>query len=163
MQITIHGTREQPGAWNTRMRQGQYAVFFHDARTDLMLDESGAPLHQDGSVAVFDTMAAAEEFAHGTIGRLPTVRAEIFDSSAGMVEKIHSESMERRYDPRRRARHDLQLGVGMVAGAVATAVYAALGNWQSIWAYIIGTKLLIVGTFIISRGLGWYLDHRRGN
>jgi hypothetical protein len=49
----------------------------------------------------------------------------------------------------------------MLLGAVGAATYAAMGNWQSIWAYIIGTKLLIIGCFIISRGLGWFLDQRR--
>jgi hypothetical protein len=149
-------------AWNHRMLPGQYALFFHDARTDVMLDEAGSVVQREDAVAVFESLDGAREYARETVERRPVLRAEIFDSRGGLVEKIYSETMRRRFDPRRLARRDVQIGGALLAGAAGTTTYAALGNWQSIWAYIIGTKLLIVGTFIISRGIGWYLDDRRG-
>jgi hypothetical protein len=118
-------------------------------------------LEPGGSATVFGSIESAREFARDTVAKHPRCKAEIFDSSPGLFETIYGEGQEQKCDPRRIAARDLKIGVPMLAGAVATATYAALGNWQSIWAYIIGTKLLIVGSFIVSRGLGWFLDQRR--
>src|ERR1700694_2689808 len=147
--IAIHGTAGEPGPWNSRLGKDQYAVFFYDARTDVMIDEAGSILQPDGGVAVFDSLGRAREFSREIVTARPMSRAEINNASAAVVETIHSASMERQFDPRRLATRDLQIGIPMLLGAVGTAIYAAMGNWQSIWAYIIGTKLLIIGCFII--------------
>lgn len=158
--VPIHGSRSR----SQRLTSAQFSVFFHDARTDLMLDESGNPLLSDGTVAVLDSLSAARAYAREIVERKTTLRAEIFDSQSavdGPLEQIHSDSMRARFDPRAMARRDVQIACVLLVGFIASATYSAMQNWQSIWAYLIGTKCLIVGVFIGSRGLGWYLEKRR--
>jgi hypothetical protein len=152
-----------PG-WNGLRNSGQFAVFFHEIRTDVMVDEAGITMERTGTVAVFGSLEDAREYAQGVVEKRPRQRGEIFAAgvgSGGPEEVVYSKSTGRRFDPRRLARRDVQVASAMLAGSVGTAVYAAVGGWKSIWAYIIGTKLLVIGSFIMSRGLGWYLEERK--
>ena len=149
-------------AWES-LRPGQYVVFVSNCRTDVVLGSDGRPADDETSVPVFDDLAAAEEYARRTVEPTPSVCACIYDHqgrSGDPVRRIYHESVRRRFDPVRRARRYAWAGAGFLCAFVIWALIASRDNERFLWFYLLGMKLLVVGTVLLVRGIGFFLGRR---
>ena len=145
---------------------GQFLVYLADVRTDILLDpQTGAIARQSPRIPTFNSFEDAAEYAEQAVRRFPKARADIYDHTgrAGdSLKRIYPPELRRRYDPRRRARRDTWLGGTLLAlFAIWSVTAATRSDMHFLWFYIVGMKLLVVGTVFFVRGVGWFLDNRR--
>jgi hypothetical protein len=150
-------------AWE-RLQPGQFAVFFSDPRTDVLVDERGGPAGVATSVAVFDSLAEAERYAGQIVTSGPVVCAAIYDHhgrAGDPLRRIYHESVRRRFDPQRSARRSAWVGGWFLVAFTVWAWIAAFSTDEHfLWFYILGVKLFILGTVLFVRGIGYFLGNR---
>ena len=154
-------------AW-TRLHDGQFVVYLSSARTDVLLDPStGALATGTTAIPVFDTLQDALQYAEEAVQRVPTARADLYDHhgrSGDAIRRIYPAALRRRYDPVRRAHRDTWVGSLLLAAFALWAVtFANRSNEHFLVFYIVGMKLLVLGSIFFIRGVGYFLDHRRPN
>ena len=150
-------------AWES-LSAGHYAVFLSNANSDVLIDGSGAIASGDTSVAVFDSIEAAEAFAKETVADSREICAAIYDHhgrSGDPLRRVYHEDIQHRFDLQRRARRDSWAGGCLLGAFVIWSVVAAkLSDMHFLWFYIIGMKLLVLGTILFVRGIGYFLGQK---
>jgi hypothetical protein len=152
-------------AWEA-LREGQAVVFLANARSEILLDSDGKPANGATSIPVFESIGEAEDYAERTVQRMPTVCAEIYDHrgrGGDPLERVYHESLRKHFDPERRARRYAWTG-GCLLGifAIWAVVAANRSNQHFLWFYLIGVKLLTLGTILFVRGMGFFIERRGG-
>ena len=74
-----------------KLRDGQHAVLAAEVQTGILLDVNGKRWRKDEPVErwrLFDSFAAAREFAVAEVARNPAVEFCIYDRKDHLVEKI---------------------------------------------------------------------------
>jgi hypothetical protein len=150
-------------AWD-HLCPGQFVVFFKDSRTDVVTDSAGRPADDFTSVAVFESVADAETYAGNMVALAPTLCAEIYDHlgrGGDPVRRIYDESIRRHFDPERRARRYAWTGGCLLVGFCLWSILAArLSSEHFLWFYIIGIKMLTLGTVLFVRGTSYFIGKR---
>lgn len=149
----------------TRLHQGQFVIYLADARTDVLLDPwTGAFAANDTEVPVFDSIDEAAAFGEDAVQRIPTARANVYDHhgrAGDSLRRIYPVSLRRKYDPLRRARRDTWIGGTLLAIFILWACTVANNsNTHFFWFYMMGMKILVLGSIFFIRGVGSLLDHR---
>ena len=152
-----------PAAWET-LRPGQFTVFLADAKSDVLLDGDGRPAGDTTSIPVFPSMSEAEVHARQVVAGRPRICAEIYNHqgrSGEPVLRVYDESVRRRFDPELRAKRYVQVGGGLLCAFAIWAVIAANRSSEHfLWFYIVGIKLLTLGTVLFVRGIGFFIGRK---
>ena len=153
-------------AWEC-LSPGQFVVFLSDCRTEVVLDGDGKPAADSTFVPVFESLPDAETYGEETAARSPAVCAEIYDHlgrSGDPVRRIYHEGVRKRFDPERRARRDAWTGGSLLFAFTIWAIMIWLArNWSNehfLWFYIIGMKLLTLGTILFVRGVSYLMAQK---
>ena len=150
-------------AWEN-LRPGQFVIFLSDLRTDVILNDEGKPAGEATLVSVFESLAEAKQEAEAEVARVPTACAAIYDHkgrSGDPVRRVYHQSVQRRYDPERRARRDAWAGGSLLVAFIIWSIAAAYSTDEHfLWFYILGMKLLVLGTILFVRGVGFFLGRR---
>ena len=153
-------------AWDA-LRPGQYVVFLSDAHTDVVLDSDGRVAGEAMSVPVFECVADAETYAGQIVLSLPHVCAAIYDHhgrACDPLRRVYHESIRHRFDPERRARIYAWTGGSLLATFTIWAFIAAhKSDEHFLWFYIVGMKLLVLGTVLFVRGMSHIWAEKRTN
>lgn len=143
-------------AWD-RLQPGEFAVFLSNARSDVGLDRRAVP--------VFDSLPEAEAYADQAVSGNVSACASIYDHhgrSSDPLRRVYHSSVRSNFDPERRAKRLTWTGGGFLAAFAIWAVYAATSTEEHfLWFYIVGVKLLTLGTVLFVQGIGYYLGRRR--
>jgi len=140
-------------------------VFVFDIRTHVARDAEGR-FSPDGeaSVAICDDRNEALECARDVVARHPETCCEIYDhegKSDEPLQVVYNPAVEGRYRGRPHARRIIAWGSGVfLCGAALIAVDFRHGlAW--IWGYVLGLKMLVVGTGLLVRGLAGLYERRK--
>ena len=135
-------------------------VFLANCNTDVLLDDDGSLANDGTSIAVFDSLAEAEEYAARVVAPTPSVCVAIYDHrgrSGDPVRRIYHQSVRHKFDSERRARRYAWIGACFLC---AFAIWAIIG-WRTderfLWFYLLGMKLFTVGTVLFVRGIAFFL------
>ncbi len=154
---------DDASAWEA-LRPGQFVVFLAGARSEILLDRDGRTADHTTSVPLFDSLDDAERYAEKTVASMANVCGEIYDHhgrSGDPVKRVYPESLRRRFDPERSARRYAWAGGGLLCVFTIWAIVGAnRSDLHFLWFYIIGMKLLTLGTILFVRGVGFFIGRR---
>lgn len=151
-------------SWSS-IPEGHFPVFLSAVRTDILLDpDTGSPATNSTVIPVLDSLSDALQYAEEAVQRVPTARADIYDHHARAgdpLRRIYPVALRRRYDPLRRARRDTWGGSILLGAFAIWSVFAIGGsNQHFLWFYMVGMKMLVLGSIFFIRGVGYFLDNR---
>jgi hypothetical protein len=160
----IYDPNLEPAHWSEAIRPGQYAVFVFDARTHVARDAAGRyPDRGEASVAFCDDLAAAQTLAGQVVAPHPDLCCEIYDHE-GMarapLEVVYNPAERGRYTGRPLARRKIFWGVALYVCAVPIVVADVVHDFRLIWGYVIGLKLMIIGTVLLVQGMLGLREHK---
>jgi hypothetical protein len=139
-------------AWEA-LRPGEFVVFLANAQTEVGLDKTSVP--------VFENLAEADLYAAEAVSHDPAICAAIYDHrgrAGDPVRRVYHESVRKRFDPERSARRSAWTG-GVLLGlfAVWSVIASNATDEHFLWFYIVGVKLLVLGTILFVRGVSFFL------
>jgi hypothetical protein len=140
-------------------------VFVFEIRTHVPRDAEGRfPADGESCVAICDDRNEAVACAEGVVARHPELCCEVYDhegKSGEPLQVVYNPAVEGRYRGRPLERRITAWGSAVfLCGATLIAVDFRHGlAW--IWGYVLGLKMLIVGTGLLVRGLAGLLESGR--
>jgi hypothetical protein len=149
-----------PSHWTELVRPGQYAVFLFDARSHAPRGPAG---DEAGAIALCDGLTEALAFARETVAARPAIGCEIYDHEGKAkqpVEVVYNEQVRRKYHSLSWAKRETLGGTVLFFGGASLAAYDAMRGMAWIWGYIIGLKLMVIGTALLVRGAADWCERR---
>jgi hypothetical protein len=139
-------------------------VFLFDIRTHVARDVEGQfPAGGNVSAAICDDLDEARAFAGGVVARHPELCCEIFDhegKSGAPLQVVYDPTVQGRCQGRPVARRETAWGVTVFACGVALIAVDLRHDLAWIWGYVIGLKMVLVGTGLLVRGVSGLCQHR---
>ena len=155
LHIPFYDPSAHPPEWQKRMKATQFAVMPVDPQMDIALDESGNPADCSSAVAVLDSLEDARAYAAALVER-SDLSCAVIRRQGEVVERIYRSTLQRRFDPLRIARRDAWIAAGFLPAGLGVLIYAALQDWQPIWAYIAGPKCLLLAAIFGVRSYSFF-------
>jgi hypothetical protein len=144
---------------------GQYAVFVLEIRTHVARDAEGRfPVEGDASVAICEDLHEAAECARSIVFRHPQLCREIYDhegKAGAPLQVIYNPAVEGRYQGRPYARRVTAWGSGIFLCGAALIALDMRRDLAWIWGYVLGLKMVIVGTGLLVHGLAGLYELRK--
>ena len=160
----LYDESRTPAHWLDIIRPGEYAVFVLHADSRAPADRDGRDFRAgEASVIIAPHLAAARDFAEKIVAANPKLCCEIYDhhgKSGPPVATVYESSVRGRYEGIEYARRNTAIGVLLLALAAAFIVYDARHDLVWLWGYIVGLKLLIIGSVFLVRGTAGIIEHR---
>jgi hypothetical protein len=164
MWIRLYDEARTPPHWLNVIRPGEYCVFVMTADSRAATDGDGMRFRAgEASVMIAADMAEALRFAGTVVKAHPQLCCEVYDhegKSGEPRETIYDDSVRGRYQGLPLAKREMWIGSAFVAGASIFIVYDALHSLAWMWGYIVGLKLLVIGTSYLVRGVAGLIEHR---
>jgi hypothetical protein len=161
----VYDPLRTPAHWTDLIRAGQYAVFLFDIRTHVPRDAAGLFLADGGGdVAICASLDDAVEFARSVVARHPELCAEVYDDTGKSSEPlrvIYDPSVQGRYQGRPVARRETVWGLVFLVCGVSLFVVDLRHEFAWIWGYVIGLKMVIIGSALLVRGFAGLYEHRQ--
>lgn len=153
-----------PAHWSEMILPGQYAVFAYDARTHVARGPDGlfAPAGED-SVAICEDLTRARDVSERLVASHPDICCEIYThegKSGDPVQVIYNSSVAGKYTGRPFARREALQGAALWLCAAIFIGVDIHHHLAWMWGYVIGLKLLIIGTAFLVRGLVGMYEYR---
>jgi hypothetical protein len=143
---------------------GEFVVFLSNWRTDVVVDRDGRTANDATPIPVFESMSEAETYAEQAVAGMPSVCASIYDHqgrSGDPLRRVYHPSVRRRFDPERNARRSAWAGGCLLFAFAIWAVFAAFSSdTHFLWFYIVGMKLLVLGSVLFVHGMGFFIGRR---
>jgi hypothetical protein len=153
-----------PAHWSEVIRAGQYAVFAYDARTHVSRGSDGQfTASGEDAVAICPDLAHARDLSDTLVASHPDLCCEIYThegKSGDPVQVIYNAAVAGKYTGRPFARREAWQGAALWLCAAVFIAVDIHHDLAWIWGYVIGVKLLIVGTAFLVRGLVGLYEHR---
>ncbi len=157
--VAIYNPGRVPPDRVNLLHTGQFAVFFQDVQTSVVLNADGAPWAADEaqSCFVFDSLAEAKQYCHELVESADHVRCDIFDERGMAVEPLYmivNKRHERRIGTRASARWLMLSGVLAIMLSVPLCWYDWLSRGARLWPAIFGINLFFAGVRLLLWGYG---------
>jgi hypothetical protein len=153
-----------PAHWTEVIRRGQYAVFLFDIRTHVTRDAEGLfPAGGNPSIAICGDLDEALDFSRGVVARHSDLCAEIYDDtgkSGDPLQVIYDPSVEGRHRGLPVARRETGWGAVVFVCGISLIAVDIRHDLAWIWGYVLGLKMVIIGTALMIRGFAGLYEHR---
>lgn len=140
-------------------------MFVFDIRTHVARDAEGRfPVDGGASVAICECLNEAQECAAGIVASHPELCCEIYDhegKSREPLEVVYNPAVEGRYRGRPYARRITACGSAIFLCGGALIALDMRRDLAWIWGYVLGLKMVVVGTALLVRGLTALYEHRK--
>ena len=145
-----------PPHWRGLVRDGQCALFVFDARSHSARNPDGGVPAGSASLALFDDLDGATAFASDLVAKRPELCCEIYDYGREYgqpLSTIYNDTFHEKHLGRGLAKRQTAGGALAITAGVALVVIDFRHDLTWFWGYILGVKLLIIGTTLFINGV----------
>jgi len=159
----LYDESRTPAHWLDMIRPGAYAVFVLQADSRAPADRDGNDFRLgEASAMIAPHLAAAQDFAEKIVTSNPKLCCEIYDDhgkSGPPVATVYDSSVRGHHEGIEYARRNTTIGLLLFALAAVFIVYDARHDLAWLWGYIVGLKLLIIGSVFLVRGTAGMIEN----